>query len=302
MNFSGKKLYYFVAILVLAPVARELFFGIFSHHHLPFETVSDTIHTLSEVVFMAVLAGLLIGINNIFFRDKNKELRITQTVAIEALASLAEYRDAETSGHLLRMRDFSTVLTHALIADSPYSKYLSSQDEYVEDLANAAVLHDIGKIAVPDGILLKPAALSKEEFEIIKTHTTIGSEILLAANNQFQQRIGKQSYLSLAMSVARSHHEKWNGTGYPDGLSGEGIPLSARIVALCDVYDAVTSDRVYKKAWSHEEAVSLIKEEAGQHFDPIICEAFSRVEGEFSRIKQQSQDSLSSPLVKTTKK
>lgn len=287
MNFRKNKYYYFIGLLTIAPIAREFFFGIISHHHLPFATTDDILHTSSEVIFMAVLGLLLILLDRVFLRNKNKELRVTQTVAIEALASLAEYRDAETSEHLLRMRDYVSLLTRTLIKSSSYSKYLRSQNDYIEDLTNAAVLHDIGKIAVPDGILLKPGSLTNEEFEVVKTHTSLGAEILSAANNQFQLRIGKQSYLSLAMSVARSHHEKWDGTGYPDALSGENIPLSARIVALCDVYDAVTSDRVYKKAWSHEKAVNLIKSESGGHFDPIICDAFLDIEELFMQIKNK---------------
>lgn len=287
MNLRKYKYYYLLGILTTAPIFREFFFGIFSHHHLPFATADDIVHTLSEVLFMLVLSLFLIALDRIFLRDKNKELQVTQAVAIEALASLAEYRDAETSEHLIRMRDYVSNLTRTLITSSPYTEYISSQNDYTEDITNAAVLHDIGKIAVPDGILLKPGALSNEEFEVVKTHTSLGADILKAANDQFQQRIGKQSYLSLAVTVAKSHHEKWDGTGYPDGLSGESIPLSARIVSLCDVYDAVTSDRVYKKAWSHEKAVNLIVNGSGTHFDPVICDAFLKIESIFEKIRKK---------------
>lgn len=285
---SHKKIKYLIviSILSLAPVLREILFGVFSHHHQAFASMSDIIHTGSEMIFMAVLGGLLLYLDFKFTREKDHELKVTQVVAIEALASLAEYRDAETSQHLHRIRAFVTLLGEQLHKSSPYASHIHSQGYILDDLSHASVLHDIGKIAVPDGILLKPGSLNSEEFEVIKTHTTIGSEILVAADNQFHERVGKQSYLTLAQAIAKSHHEKWDGSGYPQGLAGENIPLAARIVALCDVYDAVTSDRVYKKAWSHEKAVDLIKESSGTHFDPIIADVFLRIETQFKEIKE----------------
>lgn len=290
MSNKIKKYLIFLSILAIAPLARELFFGLFSHHHQPFSSISDLIHTGSEIIFMVALGGVLLYLDSRFTREKHHELKVTQTVAIEALASLAEYRDAETSQHLHRIRAFIILLCDHLQKDSPYTSYINSQGSYLEDLSHASVLHDIGKIAVPDGILLKPGPLTDEEFEVIKTHTSIGSEILAAADNQFQERVGKQSYLTLAQSIARYHHEKWNGTGYPEGLAGDKIPLGARIVALCDVYDAVTSDRVYKKAWSHEKAVALIKKGSGVHFDPIVCNAFFKIENQFEEIKNKMKN------------
>ena len=286
MLTKEKKYLIFLSILLLAPLLRELSFGVFSDHHKSFASISDVIHTGSEMIFMATLGGILLYLDSRFTREKNHELKITQAVAIEALASLAEYRDAETSQHLHRIRAFVILLCSQLKKLSAYSPYISSQRYYLEDLSHASVLHDIGKIAVPDAILLKPGALTSEEFEVIKTHTTIGSEILATADNHFQERIGKQSYLALAQSIAKAHHEKWDGSGYPEGLVGENIPLGARIVALCDVYDAVTSDRVYKKAWSHEKAVDLIKENSGTHFDPIVADVFLNIEAQFKEIKE----------------
>ncbi len=286
MSDRIKKHVIFILILLLAPLFRELFFGIFSHHHTPFSTIGDFVHTGTEMIFMGALGLVLLYLDSRFIRNKNYELRVTQTVAIEALASLAEYRDAETSQHLHRIRAFVKLLCKHLQHNPSYSDYIRTNKRYIEDLAHASVLHDIGKIAVPDGILLKPGPLSEEEFEVIKTHTTIGSEILTAADSQFKEQVGKQSYLTLAQSIAKSHHEKWDGSGYPEGLRETEIPLGARIVAICDVYDAVTSDRVYKKAWPHEQAVELIKEGSGSHFDPVITEAFLEVEQTFQRIKK----------------
>lgn len=281
-----KYLLFFIA-LCLAPLLRELLFGLVSHHHLPFATIEDILHTLLEVVIMGGLACVLIFFDLRFTKDKFKELRATQAIAIETLASLAEYRDAETSQHLRRIGIFVKILGDRLKKDSPYSGYMKSKSDYVEDLVQASVLHDIGKIAVPDGILLKPGTLTNEEFDIIKTHTTIGSDILTSANQRFQKRTGTQSYLTLALTVARAHHERWDGSGYPDGLAGEDIPLAARIVALCDVYDAVTSDRVYKKGWSHKDAVQMIRNNRGIHFDPVITDAFMLEERLFKRTKRE---------------
>jgi len=158
-------------------------------------------------------------------------------------------------------------------------------ENYLEDVSNAAILHDIGKIAIPDEILNKPGKLTETEFETMKQHTVIGGEMLAAADKRFTEQIGAQSYLSLAQAIALHHHEKWDGTGYPEGLSGDEIPLAARITALCDVYDAVTSDRVYKKAWSHEEALDLIHKGRGSHFDPVITYVFLIKHAEFAAIK-----------------
>lgn len=291
MSDRSKKYLLFFIILCLAPLLREFFFGIFSHHHQPFATIEDFWHTISEIGIMSVLAGGLIVLDLRFTRDRFRELRVTQAVAIETLASLAEYRDAETSEHLQRISVFVKVLAETLQKHSLYSGYMKSKENYIEELVHASVLHDIGKIGVPDGILLKPGALTAEEFEVVKAHTTIGSEILTAADLQFCKRIGKQSYtqsyLTLAQIIARGHHEKWDGSGYPDGLSGYEIPLAARIVALCDVYDAVTSDRVYKKAWSHQEAVQLIKKNRGSHFDPVLVDVFLQKEKLFEVTKKE---------------
>lgn len=285
MQLRTKRYLVFIAVLILAPILRELFFGIVSHHHQPFSSLADVLHTLSEVVVMGSLGVFLVLLDLRFSKEKYEELKVTQTVAIEALASLAEYRDAETAQHLHRIRVFVQILAKKMQTNPAFRDYLRVNKTYIEDLAHASVLHDIGKIAVPDRILLKPGKLTDHEFDIIKTHTTLGSEILGAADRQFRERIGKQSYLTLARAIAQSHHEKWNGSGYPEGLAGENIPLAARIVAVCDVYDAVTSDRVYKKAWSHEQAIQMIKENSGLHFDPVITGIFLEIHEAFQREK-----------------
>ena len=198
---------------------------------------------------------------------------------ILGLAKLAEYRDEETGAHLERIREYTRVIAIELTQRPEYASYID--DEYIEDLYFSSILHDIGKVGIPDNILLKPGKLSKEEFDIIKQHPIIGGEVL----KNVDREVGQQSFLSLANEIAFYHHEKWDGTGYPKGLAGEEIPLSARIVCLADVYDALTTKRVYKEAYSHEKARQIIIRYRGTHFDPLIVDAFLRNEDKFNRIR-----------------
>lgn len=165
-----------------------------------------------------------------------------------------------------------------------FSDYLT--EERIDLLYKSAPLHDIGKVGVPDAILLKPGKLTDEEFETMKTHALIGAESIATAEKQ----MGSCSFLFLAREIALTHHEKWNGSGYPAGLVGEEIPLSGRLMALADVYDALISKRVYKPAFSHEKAKSIILEGNGTHFDPQVVEAFLECEGEFVHIAHNYQD------------
>lgn len=214
-------------------------------------------------------------------KNKTEELIQTHTIAIRALAELAELRDTNTGTHLKRVAEYSKFIARELrkCEEPKWCKYVT--DRYVEDLGQSSVLHDIGKVGIPDSILLKPGTLTEEEFELMKTHTTIGGEALAKADKES----GIQSFLTLGKEIAYYHHERFDGTGYPKGLRGEDIPLSARIVALADVYDAITSDRPYVKASSHEKAFKIITEKLGtKHFDPIILEIFCNNEAEFKKI------------------
>jgi len=287
MSFSWKRYFLLLAALALAPMLREFFTAIYTSHHVPFASTWDVVHTLSESLVMLFLGCVLVVLDRRFTLKKNREVRLTQAVSIEALAALAEYRDRETAKHLQRIRYLVEFLTAELKNHSVYSSYLQKSESYLEDISNASILHDIGKIAIPDEILNKPGKLTEAEFQAIKQHTVIGGEMLANADKRFREQIGKQSYLSIAQAIALHHHEKWDGSGYPDGLSGDEIPLTARITALCDVYDAVTSDRVYKKAWSHQEAVDLIRDGRGSHFDPVITDVFLTKHAEFAAIKQK---------------
>ncbi|MCG8337046.1 MAG: HD domain-containing protein [Proteobacteria bacterium] len=203
---------------------------------------------------------------------------------ILGLAKLAEYRDEDTGTHLERMREYSKLLAEELSLLDDYKNYIT--DEYIADLFQSAILHDIGKVGIPDSILLKPGKLTPNEFKIMQQHSVIGGDAIL----NIESRINMKSFLTLGKEIAYNHHEKWDGSGYPKGLKGRDIPLSARIIALADVYDALTSERPYKKAFSHEKSRTIILEGKGKHFDPAIVEAFLICEGEFKSIRNQFLD------------
>lgn len=208
----------------------------------------------------------------------------TRDVAIFALAKLAESRDTDTGEHLERVRRYSKCLAERLADDSPYSHLVD--DRFVRLVYLTSPLHDIGKVGVPDSVLLKPGRLNDDEFAVMKTHAEIGAETLRAA----LERYPDAGFLRMAHDIAATHHERWDGRGYPEGLSGTDIPLCGRIVALADVYDALSSRRVYKEAFTHTVACSMIADEAGSHFDPIIVEAFLEVTDDFARIRQEHAD------------
>ncbi len=298
-----KKYFFLILILVAAPMVREFTFGIISHGHTPFATIHDLIHTGTEMSFMLFISFFLVFIDSQLFQEKKitkrlsqlveekiQEIVLTQKASIEALASLAEYRDTETGEHLDRIQIYVNLITRGLLEKSPYKQHLEIIPDFLDDVTLASILHDIGKVAIPDRILLKPGKLTDEEFEIIKKHTVAGGEILDAANKRLKRETNKKSYLDHAQDIANYHHEKWDGTGYPEGLFQEEIPISARIVALCDVYDAVSTDRVYKKAWSHEKARGMILENRGRHFDPVITDVFERLEDVFNQIRIMHQN------------
>ncbi len=213
----------------------------------------------------------------------------TRDVAIFAMAKLAESRDHETGAHVERVRNYSQVLARELGQNAEF--YAVIDDEFIHLIYLTSPLHDIGKVAIPDAILMKPGRLSSEEFEIMKTHVQHGAQTLDAALSQFPEA----RFLRMARDITAHHHEWFDGTGYPQGLAGEQIPLCARIVALADVYDALVSRRVYKDACRHEEAVAIIHGESGGHFDPRIVEAFLNVADQFDRIHRQHLDNGSTP-------
>lgn len=209
---------------------------------------------------------------------RTSELLVTQEVTIHALATLAETRDPETGGHIQRTKNYVLALAQQLQHHSRFSGILS--DEYVQLLVKSAPLHDVGKVGIHDGILNKPGKLTQAEFEEMKSHTSLGHDALVMA----ARPLGENSFLSMAAEVAHTHHEKWNGSGYPQGLSGDAIPASGRIMALADVYDALISKRAYKKPFTHARAASMIAEGRGLHFDPDIVDTFLAMQETFREI------------------
>lgn len=200
----------------------------------------------------------------------------TREMALFALAKLAESRDNETGAHLERVRDYSRLLARELASKG----CRGVDDEFVRNIYLTSPLHDIGKVGIPDAVLLKPARLSDREFEIMKGHTLIGAETIEAV---LKLNPGAE-FLRMARDIALTHHEQWSGGGYPRGLKGDTIPLSGRIVAVADVYDALTSKRVYKGAYPHEIARGIITEGAGKHFDPHLVEVFLGLENQILEI------------------
>lgn len=208
-------------------------------------------------------------------QERTQELNDTRVEIIRRLGRAAEFKDNETGMHVIRMSWFSRFL----------AEQLGKDDAWCELLYNAAPMHDIGKIGIPDRVLLKPGKLDDEEWDIMKKHAEYGAEI-----------IGEHPspLLQLAKEVAITHHEKWDGSGYPNGLSGEDIPLSARIIAIADVFDALTSERPYKKAWPEEKAITLLQSEAGSHFDPQLVPLFIECLPRVREIQAKYQDISSS--------
>lgn len=213
-----------------------------------------------------------------------QELLLTQDITIDSLANLTEHRNQETGGHIKRTRMYVRLLAEQMKRRDKYKAFLS--DENIDMLDKSAPLHDIGKVGIPDKILLKPGKLTEEEFEIIKTHTTNGRNLIRSSVRQF----GKISFLNIAEEIAYTHHEKWDGSGYPQGLKGEVIPISGRLMALADVYDALISKRVYKASYQHDEAVDIIVNGKGTHFDPDMVVAFLEIHEQFRNIARKHAD------------
>ena len=217
--------------------------------------------------------------------SRTAELLLSQELAIVALGSLAETRDNETGNHIHRTRAYVETMARRLKQLPRYANTIS--DHHWEMMWRSAPLHDLGKVGIPDSILLKPGKLTAEEFEIMKRHASLGFEALHAAETRTRT---ENSFLSVAAEIAQSHHERWDGTGYPGGFAGEDIPLSARVMAIADVYDALISRRVYKPPMPHEAALEIINEGRGRHFDPMILDCFMSDHDEFRRIALQFSD------------
>jgi putative two-component system response regulator len=250
-----------------------------------------------SIVLARVATQLSLKASADFLRDKNdfleqevakrtQEVMAIQEVTILAMASLAETRDSDTGNHIRRTQYYVLALAEAL---KPHPRFASFLTPYnTQMLFRSAPLHDIGKVGIPDCILLKPGRFTPEEFEIMKTHTTLGRDAIAHAEDALGTKV---EFLSMAKDIALYHQEKWDGTGYPEGLSGNAIPISARLMALADVYDALISRRVYKEGMSHAQAVDIIVQGRGSHFDPDIVDGFLAIQEEFRAIAQRYADS-----------
>ena len=214
----------------------------------------------------------------------NGEPPPSRMAIIVGLAKLAESRDDDTGKHLARIRHYTTLIASAFTKLFPND--LSPEE--VPIIGSTSVLHDIGKVGIPDSILLNPNTLSEDQFAMMKRHATIGTDILLALSEQ----LGRDPWVDTAIQITLGHHEHWDGSGYPFGLRGDVISLPARIVAVADVYDALTTKRVYKEAMPHIEATSIIKNESGSHFDPMVVEAFCSVVDEVEEIATRCGESI----------
>lgn len=212
------------------------------------------------------------------------EITAAQRSTIFAMAKLAESRDPETGKHLLRIREYVKIICHKLSLHPKHAVIID--DNYIENICAASPLHDIGKVGIPDNILLKPGKFTLEEFNTMKAHTSIGAETLRDVNRLHPGN----DFVRIGIDIAESHHERWDGTGYPHRLAGEDIPFVGRILALSDVYDALTSKRCYKEAYSHTRSFEIIVDGSGKHFDPDVVDAFVTAEKDFVRIKERYVD------------
>jgi response regulator RpfG family c-di-GMP phosphodiesterase len=210
--------------------------------------------------------------------EKVKEISSSQLATIYALIKLSESRDDDTGAHIERTASFCRLLAEKARSVPEYGDIVT--DSFIDTIYKASPLHDIGKVGIPDSILLKPDKLTDDEFAIMKTHVRIGYETLVEVGQQYD----KNEFLKMGMDIAQYHHEKWDGTGYNKGLKGTEIPLSARIMALADVYDALRSKRVYKDAFSHEKSMEIIYSNKGSHFDPVLVDLFVRYQEEFKSL------------------
>jgi putative two-component system response regulator len=245
------------------------------------------------IVLARVKTSLTLKAAADFLKDKNafleqevarrtEEVHDIQDVTILTMASLAETRDNETGNHIIRTQHYVKLLALQLREHPRFAHYLD--DATINLLFKSAPLHDIGKVGIPDSILLKPGKLTQEEFETMKTHTTQGKLAIESA----ESRLGKNvPFLRCAKEIAYSHQEKWDGSGYPEGLAGDAIPISARLMAIADVYDALISRRVYKPPFTHEASMSIIEEGRGRHFDPDVVDAFVAIQRQCQEIAER---------------
>jgi putative two-component system response regulator len=242
-------------------------------NHLALKSHADFLRNKSEFLELEVA-------------KRTREVMAIQDVTILAMASLAETRDSDTGNHIRRTQFYVKALADKL---KPHPRFVGTlTDHYIAMLFKSAPLHDIGKVGIPDRILLKPGRFTPDEFEIMKSHTTLGRDAIQHAEDSLGTNV---DFLSMAKEIAYGHQEKWDASGYPEGIGGDEIPVSARLMSVADVYDALISRRVYKDGMSHEKAVSIISEGKGSHFDPDMVDAFVEIQEDFRAIAKRYGDS-----------
>ena len=219
----------------------------------------------------------------IMVKEKTAEVTDLQNAIIATVANLVEFRDKLTGGHIARTQRYLQVIIDEMIRDGIYADEIS--DWNMDFFLPAVQLHDVGKIAITDMILNKPAKLTNEEFEIMKTHVTVGVDAI----EQIMSKTKEHIFLNHALLIVGTHHEKWDGSGYPVGLKGQNIPLEGRLMAIADVYDALISERPYKKAYTHEEACEIIERSVGSHFDPIVVDVFNKVKDRIGQAAREAE-------------
>lgn len=294
LNLYISQFYNHNNILIIFPVLLAIFIAsrrtalLISLFNFAAIFLLDVFHkSYDDPISYFVLAGIMSAIIGVAFLLKNMIARLEvmrrqhinelYIATLKILGYISELRDRETTNHLERVSIITAKLVARVKKISRYSNYIT--ESYISDIIKASMLHDIGKIGISDYILQKQGKLDEKEYEEMKRHTILGAEILKKAGNDVSGR----SIFTIALEIARHHHERWDGNGYPDNLRGDNIPLSARIMAVADVYDALVSDRPYKKGIRHEEAVAIIKGGSGTQFDPDIVKCFHHVQKEIYR-------------------
>jgi adenylate cyclase len=246
--------------------------------------------TIHFVVFAFARFTLARRLSFIWF----KRLALSQQLTLEAMVSMVETRDPETGSHIKRTQNYAKALALYLKGQGLFADLLTP--DFIETLFISVPLHDIGKVGIPDRILLKEGPLTDEEFEIMKRHAEYGRRTIDRATRHMQG----ENYLGMGAQIAGAHHEKWDGTGYPEGLAGTQIPLPARIMALCDVYDALISRRCYKPPFSHDKSMGIILEQKGRAFDPVLVDAFFAIETQIKEISMYYRDTSEQDADQTT--
>lgn len=275
----------FVRSLVMVPVRPEDPVAAIGAYWASKQPPSEaSIIVLNRIANSAAVAMTNVALLNSLRAAKEEAVRAKEAVIL-AMASLAETRDSETGNHIRRTQHYVRALARASRDRGLYMQVLDT--DMVDLIYKSAPLHDIGKVGIPDSILLKPGKLDADEFAVMKTHAELGRQAIAEAERHLG---GVSSFLSLAMEIAHSHHEKWDGSGYPRGLKGEEIPLSGRLMAIADVYDALVTERAYKSALPHAQAVEIIAGDRGRHFDPALTDVFMEIAASFETIHRAFSD------------